>query len=242
MAFRSATQRNQQIDTTRVREANTSTSEEKEQSQSPNAEQKDSESLDSQFLLFIHYRFHRRRNLTDDHGWQIRRGTIALLRQTFLHSGFSLGDPTQPTHRHHLSPRSKHEHLRGKRAEPKPQRGTAGLRVNRLPVLRLAMCSRIHSYGLEVLVPRTTSLRPALEAPDVSKECENPESLFVFLSTAGSLEVVVFVSSSGRLVYPEKKSGPPYMERARQGTRGPEADASKPEPRGRRVASACSRS
>ena len=38
MAFRSATQRIQHIDTTRVQEANTSTTEEKEQSQSPDEE------------------------------------------------------------------------------------------------------------------------------------------------------------------------------------------------------------
>ena len=38
----------------------------------------------SQFLIFIQIRFNRRQHLTDDHGWQVRRGTIAL-RQTFLH-------------------------------------------------------------------------------------------------------------------------------------------------------------
>ena len=30
-------------------------------------------------------RIHRRHHLTDDRGWQVRRGNIALLRQTFLH-------------------------------------------------------------------------------------------------------------------------------------------------------------
>ena len=58
-----------------------STTEENEQSQSPDEEQQDSESLDSQLLLFIDFRFHRRQHLTDDHGWQIRRGTVAPARR-----------------------------------------------------------------------------------------------------------------------------------------------------------------
>ena len=37
-------------------------------------------------------------------------------------NGISLGAPTQPKDRHHQSPRSKHAHHRGKRAEPKPRR------------------------------------------------------------------------------------------------------------------------
>ena len=57
----------------------------KKKKNSHDENQQNSEPIDSQFFLLIHFRFHRRHHLTDDRGWQVRRSNIALLRQTFVH-------------------------------------------------------------------------------------------------------------------------------------------------------------